>query len=85
MKIEGPNNATLGSLSNDDCDGNEDGKKAITVYKKKNNHAMCTVTLFSTFLSSGTRCTTTRCHVSSRTGTFDDNFLLLFLNVNTVL
>ena len=51
MKIEGPNNATLGSLSNDDGDGNEDGKKAITVYKKNNNHARAQSRFFLHFLA----------------------------------
>ncbi|MCG8366340.1 MAG: hypothetical protein MJA27_23765, partial [Pseudanabaenales cyanobacterium] len=47
----------LGSLNNDDSDGNENGKKAIGLDWQNNNFARASRRLFCTFLCR--RCTTT--------------------------
>ena len=62
-----------GSLSNDDGDGNENGKKAIDLYEQKNN-----------FARGRLRRENASFHVLWRTKTQDNDFLFLFLNFNAV-
>ena len=50
---------TIGSLSNNDGDGNENGKLARGVYHQNNNFA-CVSRFFCTLLSRG--CTTETCN-----------------------
>ena len=85
----GPVDATLGSLSNDDSDRNENGKK-----KKKsnwfrfwqNNGFARASRFFVHFLAVVARLQrgSASFHVLSRTGTQDKEFLFLFLNFDTV-
>ena len=39
LRCDVPVSSTIGSLSNDDGDGNENGKKAIDLYQQNNNFA----------------------------------------------
>ena len=66
----------LGSLRNDDGDGNENGKKAIGLDKQNNNFASATPFFvhFSTVVARLQR-ETAKLYVLSRTGTKDNNFL----------
>ena len=77
--------ATIGSLSNDDGDGNENGKKAIGLISKTTtlhvHHAFLYISLPSLH---DYNVKVLKIHVLSRTGTQDDNFLFLFLNFDTV-
>ena len=76
-----------GNLSNDDSDGNKNGKKSNRFRLAKQQLFTC-ITLFCTFLCR--RCTTTtwKCLFSRFVDdgrTQDNNFLFLFLNFDTVL
>ena len=64
MRVRGPVDATLGSLSNDDSDGNENGKKKSNWFRLTKQRLCTCITLFCTFLSR--RCTTTtwKCLIS---------------------
>ena len=74
---------TIGSLRNDDDDGNENGKKAIGLDKQNNNFARAS-RFFCTFLCR--RCTTTTWNwLISRFVEDGNNFLFLFLNFDAVL
>ena len=71
----------------DDGDGNENGKKSIGLDWQNNNFARA-VTFFVHFLAVVARLQLAgaKFHVlSTRTGTRDNNFLVLFLNFDTVL
>ena len=71
----------------DDGDGNENGKKSIGFDWQNNNFARA-ITLFVHFLAVVARLqrTSAKFHVlSTRTGAQDNNFLILFLNFDTVL
>ena len=75
--------AGIGSLRNDEGDGNDNGKKAISL-DKLNNFARAWP-FFVHFSAVVTRRRkTAKFHVLSRTGT-KDNFLFLFLNFDAVL
>ena len=76
----------LGSLSNDNGDGNENDKRAVGLdWKKKTtlhvHHSFCT------FLCRHCTTTTWNFLISRlwRTGTHDNDFLFLSLNLGTVL
>ena len=76
----------VGSLSNDDGDGKENGKKAIGVDWQNNNVARA-LRLFVHFFAVTARLQSesAKIHVLSRTGTQANPFLFLFLNFDTVL
>ena len=76
----------LGSLRNDDGDGNRNGKKAIGLDWQNNNfaRASCFFVHFSTVIARLQR-ETAKFHVLSRTGKKDNNFLFHFLNFDAVL
>ena len=77
----------LGSLSNDDGDGIENGKKAIGLDWQNNDFARAS--RFFVHLPSlhDHNVKVPKLHVLSRTATHvqDNNFLFLFLNCDTVL
>ena len=76
----------LGSLSNDDCDGNENGKKAIGLDKQNNNFARASRFYVHFFaVIARLQRESSKFHVLSRTGTQENNFLFLLLNFDTVL
>ena len=66
----------IGSLSNDDADGNENGKKAIGLDWQNNNFARASP-FFVHFFAVVARLQRENAwiHVLSRTGTQDNNFL----------
>ena len=76
LYFSSPTKPTLGSLSNDDADGNENGKKAIGLISKTTtlhvHHAF-----FVHFFAVVARLQRENAwiHVLSRTGTQDNNFL----------
>ena len=76
----------LGSLHNNDGDGNENDKKAIGLDKQSNNFARASH-FFVHFSAVAARLQreTDKFHVLSRMGTKDNNFLFLFLNFDAVL
>ena len=77
---------TLGSLSNDDAYGNENGKKAIGLISKNNNFARAS-RFFCTFLCRRCPTTTWKC-LNSRfveDGNTRQQFSFLFLNFDKVL
>ena len=76
----------LGSLRNDDGDGNRNGKKAIGSDWQNNNFARASrfFVHFSTVIARLQR-ETAKFHVLSRTGKKDNNFLFHFLNFDAVL
>ena len=76
----------LGSLSNDNGDGNENSKKAIGLISKNNNFARASrfYVHFSAVIARLQR-ESAKFHVLSRTGTQENNFLFLLLNFDTVL
>ena len=77
---------SLGSQSNDDDDGNENGQKAIGLDKQNNNFARAS-RFFVHFFAVEARLQreTAKFLVLSRTGTKDNDLLFLFLNFDTVL
>ena len=88
MHVRGPVDATLASLSNDDGDGNENGKKkkkAIGLDWQNNGFARAS-RFFVHFLAVVARLQreSASFHVLSRTGTQDNEYLFLFLNFDTV-
>ena len=89
MHVRGPVDATLASLSNDDGDGNENGKKkkkAIGLDWQNNGFARAS-RFFAHLLAVVPRLQreSASFHVLSRTaGTQDNEFLFLFLNFDTV-
>ena len=73
--------APIGSVINDDGDGNKNGKKAIGWDKQKKQLCTPCITLFCTFLSR--HCTTTTWNCQSNFTFWQDNdFLFLLLNLN---
>ena len=75
----------IGSLSNDDGDGNENGEKAIGLDWQKNNYSRASRFFVHFFaVVARLRRENPYFHVLSRTGTQDNNFLFLFLNFDTV-
>ena len=67
---------TIGSLSNDDADGNENGKKAIGLISKTTTlhvHHAFFVHFFAVIAQ--LQCESAWIHVLSRTGTQHNNFL----------
>ena len=76
----------LGSLRNDDGDGNRNGKKAIGLDWQNNNFAIASrfFVHFSTVIARLQR-ETAKFHVLSRTGKKDNNFLFHFLNFDAVI
>ena len=79
-------NWSIGNLSNDDGDNNENGKNAIGLDWPNNNFARAS-RFFVHFLAfvARLRRESTQFDVLSRAGTYDNNCLFLFLNVDTVL
>ena len=75
----------IGSLSNDDGSRNENGKKAIGLDWQNNNSARVS-RFFVHFLAvvARLRRKSAYFHVLSRTCTQDNDFLFLFLNLDTV-
>ena len=75
----------LGSLRNDDGDGNRNGKKARGLDWQNNNFARASrfFAHFSTVIARLQR-ETAKFHVLSRTGKKDNNFLFHFLNFDAV-
>ena len=75
-----------GSLSNDDGDVNDNGKKSIGFDWQNNNFARAS-RFFVHFLAAVARLQreNSQFHVLSRTGTKENNFVFLFLNFSTVL
>ena len=79
MHVRGTVDATLASLSNDDGDGNENGKKKSNWFILTKQRLCTCITLFCTFLSR--RCTTTtwKCLISRFVEeTWDNEFLFSF-------
>ena len=72
----------------DDGDGNENGKTAKSIgLDWQNNNFACAITLFVHFLAvvALLQRASAKFHVlSTRTGAQDNNFLILFLNFDTV-
>ena len=85
MHVRGAVDATLGSLSNDDSDGNENSKKKATGLDGQNNGFARASRFFVHLLAVVARlqCESASFHVLSKTGT-QDEFLFLFLNFDTV-
>ena len=76
----------LGSLSNGHGDGNENGKKAVGLDKPNNNFARASRFLIHFFaVVARLRRESDYIHVLWRTGTQDNDILLLFLHFATVL
>ena len=75
----------IGSLSNDDGNGNDNGKKAIGLNWQNNNFARVS-RFFVHFLAvvARLRLKSAYFHVLSRTCTQDNDFLFLFLNFDPV-
>ena len=88
MHVRGPADATLASLSNDDGDGNENGKKKKAIGLDWQNNGFARASRFFVhFLAvvAQLQGESTSFHVLSRTaGTQDNEFLFLFLNFDTV-
>ena len=78
--------ANIIGRSNDDGDGNENGKKAIGLDWQNNNFARAS-RFFCTFLSRCCTTTTWKCLISRFVEDVneDNKFLFLFLNFDTVL
>ena len=76
----------LGSLSNGHGDGNENGKKAVGLDRQNNNFARASRFLIHFFaVVARLQRESAQIHVLWRTGTQDNDILLLFLNFATVL
>ena len=76
---------SLGSPSNDDGNGNEKGKEAIGLDWQNINFAHASRFLLHFFaVTAWLQCETSQFHVLWRTWTQDNNFLFLFMNLDTV-
>ena len=77
---------TLGSLSNDDSDVNENDKKAIVLDWQNDNSSRASRFFVHYFgVTARLRRETAQFHVLSRTRTQDNNFIFLFLNYDSLL
>ena len=88
MHVRGPVDATLASLSNDDGDGNENGKKKKAIGLDWQNNGFARASRFFAHLLAVVpwlQRESASFHVLSRTaGTQNNEFLFLFLNFDTV-
>ena len=88
MHVRGPVDATLASLSNDDGDSNENGKKKKAIGLDWQNNGFARAwRFFVHFVAVVARLQreSASFHVVSRTaGTQDNEFIFLFLNFDTV-
>ena len=76
----------MGSLNNDDGDVNENGKNAVGLYTKQNNHFARASRFFVHFFAVIARLRRENAwfHILWRTWTQDNTFMFLLLNFDTV-